>query len=275
MPSHSHLRVVFLGSGSAGNATVVTDGSTTLLIDCGFSARETARRMTNAGLRAEDVSAIVVTHEHSDHIRGVEVFQRRHGMATVACTKGTRAAAGFDALRGEVLTIETGEVTRFGTLSVIAFPTSHDAAEPIGMRIESDCGGRLGLATDTGLLTAEAAEALADVDYLGIESNHDLGMLDRGPYPYYLKRRIRSERGHLSNTDACDALERLATDRLRRVFALHRSNTNNSAPIVRRELAKRAAAIGLRVPIDVAPQDGVIDSAPLQRSLFAEEGDTP
>lgn len=275
MPSLSHLRVVLLGSGSAGNAAVVTDGSTTLLIDCGFSARETARRMTNAGLRAEDVSAIVVTHEHSDHIRGVEVFQRRHGMASVACTKGTRAAAGFDALSGDVLTLVPGEVTRFGTLSVIPFKTSHDAAEPIGVRVESDCGERLGLATDTGMLTPEAAEALSGVDLLGIESNHDLDMLERGPYPYYLKLRIRSERGHLSNIDACNALERLASDRLRRVFALHRSNTNNSASIVKRELAKRAASMGLQVPIDVAPQDGAIDSAPLQRSLFAEEGHTP
>jgi phosphoribosyl 1,2-cyclic phosphodiesterase len=217
------------------------------------------------------VSAILVTHEHSDHIRGVEVFQRRHGMARVACTAGTRRAAGFDALTGDVETLVRGEVARFGTLSVVPFATSHDAAEPVGFRIESDCGMCLGLATDTGFLTDEAAEALADVDLLGIESNHDLGMLENGPYPYYLKRRIRSERGHLSNPDACDAIERLASDRLRRVFALHRSNTNNSASIVRRELTARAQAIGLRVPVDVAPQDDLLDSEPPQGSLFDRE----
>jgi phosphoribosyl 1,2-cyclic phosphodiesterase len=273
MPSPSQLRVVFLGSGSAGNAVAVTDGATTLLIDCGFSARETARRLAIAGLRAEDIAAILVTHEHSDHIRGVEVFQRRHGMAAVGCTLGTRRAAGFAALTGEVRTLVPGESERFGTMTVVPFRTSHDAAEPVGYRIESDGGQRLGLATDTGVLTPEAAEALTDVDLLGLESNHDLGMLENGPYPHYLKRRIRSEQGHLSNPDACDALERLASDRLRRVFALHRSTTNNSASIVRRELAARITAIGLRVPVDVAPQDDVLDSEPPQGSLFDDAGD--
>jgi phosphoribosyl 1,2-cyclic phosphodiesterase len=275
MSSPSHLRAVFLGSGSAGNAVAVTDGATTLLVDCGFSARETARRLALVGLRAEEVAAILVTHEHSDHIRGVEVFQRRHGMAAVACTLGTRRAAGFDALAGEVRTLTVGEIERFGTLTVVSFRTSHDAAEPVGYRIESDCGERLGLATDTGVLTAEAAEALADVEILGLESNHDLRMLENGPYPYYLKRRIRSEQGHLSNADACDALERLASPRLRRIIALHRSTTNNSASIVKRELAARMAAIGLRVPIDVAAQDDVLDSQPPQGSLFADEGLAP
>jgi phosphoribosyl 1,2-cyclic phosphodiesterase len=271
MSDSTQLRVVFLGSGSAGNAVAVTDGATTLLIDCGFSAKETARRLALAGLRAEDVSAVLVTHEHSDHIRGVEVFQRRHGMAVVACTLGTRRAAGFDALDGEVLTIAPGEVERFATLEVVPFRTSHDAADPVGFRIESThCGGRLGLATDTGVITAEALEALADVEMLAIESNHDLLMLENGPYPHYLKRRIRSEQGHLSNPDACDALERLASGRLRHVFALHRSTTNNSASIVRRELVARASLIGLSVPVDVAPQDDLLDSAPPQGSLFPD-----
>lgn len=271
MSSRSHLRVVFLGSGSAGNAALVTDGTTTLLVDCGFSARETARRIAAVGLRTEDVSAIIVTHEHSDHIRGVEVFQRRHGMATVACTEGTHRAAGFAGLTGDSAKLVPGEVTRFQTLSVIPFRTSHDAIEPIGVRIESDCGGSLGLVTDTGVLTAEAAETLAGVELLGIESNHDLKMLERGPYPYHLKRRIRSERGHLSNPDACDALERLASDGLRRVFALHRSGTNNTAAIVKRDLTARVATLGLKVPVAVASQDLALDSAPRQRSLFAEE----
>ena len=231
--------------------------------------------MTLAGLSACDVRAVLITHEHSDHIRGVDVFQRRHGMAQVAATIGTRRAAGFDALSGDVVTLTPGRVERFGTLSVLPFRTSHDAAEPVGYRIETAGGESFGLATDTGVLTQEAAEALIGVDLLGLESNHDLGMLENGPYPYYLKRRIRSERGHLSNSDACDALERLASDRLRRVFALHRSNTNNSASIVKRALAARASAIGLRVPVDVAPQDDLLDSEPPQGSLFPDESVKP
>jgi phosphoribosyl 1,2-cyclic phosphodiesterase len=269
MSSGCALRVVFLGSGSGGNATVVSDGATTLLIDCGFSAREVVRRLALAGIAASDVRAVLITHEHSDHIRGVEVFQRRHGMAPVASTAATRRVAGFAALTGEWLALTPGEPTRFGTLSVLPFRTSHDAAEPVGFRIESDTGASFGLATDTGCITEETAEALLGVEMLGIESNHDLTMLENGPYPYYLKRRIRSERGHLSNVDACDALSRLASEKLTHVFALHRSNTNNSASIVQRELGARAAALGLPAKVKVAMQADVLDSHPPQGTLFA------
>jgi phosphoribosyl 1,2-cyclic phosphodiesterase len=269
------LRVVFLGSGSAGNAVAVTDGVTTLLVDCGFSAREIARRLTLAGLEASSVSAILVTHEHSDHIRGVDVFSRRHSECVVATTIGTIRAAGFAGLACEVVTLEPGQYARVGSLSVLPFRTSHDAAQPVGYRIEAQTGECVGLATDTGIMTEEAAEALTDVDLLGIESNHDLGMLDNGPYPSYLKRRIRSAQGHLSNPDAADALERLASDRLRRVFALHRSSTNNSATLAKRALVARATAIGLSVPVDVAPQDGLLDSDPPQGSLFPSNEGTP
>jgi phosphoribosyl 1,2-cyclic phosphodiesterase len=267
------LRVVVLGSGSGGNAVAVTDGATTLLVDCGFSAKETARRMAIVGLDAGRVSAVLVTHEHSDHIRGIDVFTRRH-RCSVFATRGTRRAAGLDALATEVCGLTAGEPQRIGTFSVLPFRISHDAAEPVGFRIEADSGERFGMATDTGVLTAEAAEALRDVDILGLESNHDLAMLANGPYPGFLKARIRSDEGHLSNPDAAAALELLASDRLTRLFALHRSGTNNSPTIVKRALTARAAAIGLHIPIDVARQDLPLDSSPPQGELFAAEKDT-
>jgi phosphoribosyl 1,2-cyclic phosphodiesterase len=264
------LRVVVLGSGSGGNAVAVTDGATTLLVDCGFSAREMARRMAIAGMDAARVDAVLVTHEHSDHIRGVEVFARRRGCAVYA-TLGTRRATGLDSIAADVRGLTPGEPERIGTFSVVPFRVSHDAAEPVGYRFEADCGQRFGLATDTGVLTPEAAEGLSDVDILGLESNHDLTMLANGPYPQFLKSRIRSDHGHLSNSDAAAALERLASTRLQRVFALHRSDTNNSPTIVRRALVSRCEAIGLRVQIDVAPQNSPLDSAPPQGALFAVE----
>jgi phosphoribosyl 1,2-cyclic phosphodiesterase len=266
------LRVVFLGSGSGGNAVAVTDGSTTLLIDCGFSAREVARRMVLAGLDPARVSAILLTHEHSDHLRGVDVFSRRHECA-VHATRGTRMAAGLDNRSdADVRALVPGEPVRVGSLLVLPFRTSHDAAEPVGFRIETESGEAFGLATDTGVLTPEAVEALANVDLLGIESNHDLTMLDNGPYPSFLKRRIRSAQGHLSNPDAADALEALISPRLRRVFALHRSDTNNTASLARRVLIARLAALDARLPVDVAPQGEPLDSAPAQGALFPEEG---
>ncbi len=270
MSDTNQLRVVFLGSGSGGNAVAVTDGATTVLIDCGFSAREVARRMTLAGLDANSVSAILLTHEHSDHLRGVEVFARRHGCA-VHATRGTRMVAGLDNIDSEVCALIAGEEVRVGSLTVLPFRTSHDAADPVGFRVQAENGERFGLATDTGVLTPESAEALADVDVLGIESNHDLGMLECGPYPSFLKRRIRSAQGHLSNPDAADALEALASTRLRRVFALHRSDTNNTPSLAKRALTARLEVIGLRVPVSVAPQHEPLDSSPPQGALFAEE----
>lgn len=257
----SDLHVVFLGSGSGGNAVAVTDGTTTVLIDCGFSAREVARRMAIAGLSADTVSGILLTHEHSDHLRGVEVFSRRHS-CDVYATTGTRRAAGLDAMQACVVGIAGGEEVRIGTLSIVPFRTSHDAAEPVGFRVTTPSGRRFGLATDTGVLTPEAAEALADVDVLGLESNHDLKMLEAGPYPGFLKRRILSREGHLSNPDAADALEALVSDRLRRVVAVHRSDTNNTASLARRGLVARLAAIGLEIPVDVAPQGAPLGCEP-------------
>ena len=270
MVAPGSLRVVFLGSGSGGNAVAVTDGSTTLLIDCGFSAREVARRMAVAGLDPQSVATILLTHEHSDHLRGVDVFARRHS-CSVHATRGTRMAAGLDHLDTEVNTLVPGEPVTIGSLVVVPFRTSHDAAQPVGFRIETTGGEVFGLATDTGVLTDETREALTGVDLLGIESNHDLMMLDNGPYPSYLKRRIRSELGHLSNRDAADALEALISPRLKRVFALHRSDTNNTPSLAKRVLLARLAALDARVPVLVAPQDEPLDSAPAQGALFPEE----
>ena len=262
------LRVVFLGSGSGGNAVAVTDGDTTLLIDCGFSAREVARRMALAGLDAGSVDAILLTHEHSDHLRGVEVFARRHCCEVVATT-GTRRAAGLDFMDACVVGLAAGSELRIGTLTVLPFRVSHDAAEPVGFRVTAPSGMCFGLATDTGVLTPEAAEGLAEVDLLGLESNHDLRMLEAGPYPGFLKRRILSREGHLSNFDAADALEALVSNRLKRVVAVHRSDTNNTSSLARRGLVARLAAIGLELPVDVAPQSSPLDCEPPQETLFS------
>jgi len=268
----SSVRVIVLGSGSSGNATAVTDGTTTVLVDCGFSAREVARRLTDAGLDADCVTAVLLTHEHSDHLRGVRVFSHRHNIPVYA-SPGTRRASGLNGIVSDARTIVPGEDTRVGTFSVMAFHTSHDAAEPIGLRIESSCGTRIGLCTDTGHLTEESAEALADVDVLGIESNHDPVMLERGPYPYFLKQRIASPRGHLANAAAADALERLASPRLRHVFALHLSRTNNTADLALSALSERAARMGLDVPIVAAHHERACGcgEVPSLFSLLAED----
>lgn len=260
--------MVVLGSGSAGNATAVTDGTTTILIDCGFSAREVARRMSSVGLSAGSVAAILVTHEHSDHVRGIDVFTRRHAQeCRIVASRGTLGAGPLDEVLDRSDTIPVAEPFAVGSMRVVAFRTSHDAAEPLGFRIEAG-DDAVGLATDTGVLTAEARETLAGCRVLAIESNHDLDMLEHGPYPYYLKRRIRSAHGHLSNPDAADAVEALACSCLRRVIAMHRSRTNNTHSLASRTLERRLMRMGLHVPVDVARQDECTDSEPPQGTLF-------
>lgn len=253
------MRTVFLGTGSAGNATAVAYSETLILIDCGFSAREVARRLTAVGLDPADVSAIFVTHEHGDHVRGIDVFCRRHAPACmVHATSGTLRASGLVYAKTDTNALRPGDPLRVGDLEVTAFATSHDAIEPVGYRIT---GGACtyGHMTDSGVLTDAAIEALSDVDVLGIESNHDLRMLENGPYPHHLKRRIASDDGHLSNAAAADAVESLLSDRLRLVVGLHRSSTNNTASLARQVLATRMARIGVDVPVRIAGQDEPCD----------------
>ncbi len=255
MDSPRALRVAFLGSGSSGNATAVSDGRTTVLIDCGFSAREVVRRLLAHGIAAESVSAILVTHEHTDHVSGVEVFARRFG-CTVWTSAGTRRAGRFDPRVADVHTLIPGEPARIGSLEVLAFSTSHDAVEPVGYVVRDDSGTRFGLATDTGVFTEQAAEALAECDILGVECNHDVDMLTTGPYPWFLKQRIASSRGHLSNPDAARALEAIAGDRLRQVHALHLSRTNNTHDLAREGLSNCLSRLGLDAEVKTVTQDG-------------------
>ncbi len=270
MSTPPRLRVVILGSGSAGNAAAVTFGDNVMLVDCGFSAREVARRLTVNGIDPMHVRAILITHEHGDHVRGVDVFARRHapGCAVIA-TGGTLQAARLERIDADVRAIAPGDSLGFGEMTVRPFRTSHDATDPVGWRVESP-GGTYASATDTGILTPEAAEALSECEIVGLESNHDLRMLEVGPYPYHLKQRIRSARGHLSNDDAAAALERIAHPGLKHVFALHRSRTNNTRELAASALEQRAARLGLAAPVTVAGQDTACDSSPPQGSLFDE-----
>ena len=255
----SPLRAVFLGSGSSGNATAVSDGRTTLLLDCGFSARECVRRLRDAGVDPESVAAVLVTHEHADHVRGAEVFVRRYSVPVYA-TRGTLRASGLERSLPDTRVVRGHEELRIGTMRVLPFRISHDAREPVGFRFESDAGARVGIATDTGEFTPESAEALMCCETLGIECNHDPALLENGPYPYFLKQRIGSSRGHLSNPDAAAAVLRVAGPQLRAVFALHVSRTNNTATLATEAVHQRLSEEGLPVRVHAVPHDAPCDS---------------
>lgn len=255
MTSPEHVSgIAFLASGSRGNAALVYIGDRGVLVDCGISAREARKRIDAAGLGGVQIEAVLVTHEHSDHIAGVRVLSRSLG-APVHATRAT--AARMDAQLADVpdvCVVHPGDAFSLASFSVVAFRTSHDAADPVGYVFEDETGRRIGIMTDTGTLTEEIAEAIAGCDVLGIEANHDYDMLENGPYPSFLKQRIRSERGHLSNRAAGDALERLASDRLHTIVGLHLSAQNNLPRLARASIGAACRSLGLVTEVCVASQ---------------------
>jgi phosphoribosyl 1,2-cyclic phosphodiesterase len=246
--------VAFLASGSRGNATLVYHHGRGVLVDCGLSAREVRRRIAEAGLANIEIEAVLVTHEHGDHVAGVRVLTRALGVPVYA-TRGTASSLREQlADVPEVVTVHAGEALSTGAFRVLPFRTSHDVVEPVGYAIEDLAGHRVGIATDTGVLTSEAVDAITGCDLLGLEANHDLDMLESGPYPRFLKERIRSDRGHLSNACAARALEKLGSDGLKTIVAMHISEQNNLPRLAKASVGVGARSLGLTADVLVARQ---------------------
>ena len=231
------MKFAYLGSGSKGNAAVVSGGDTHVLLDCGFRASEAERRLEALGLRADQLSAIVVTHEHGDHIAGVDVLARRNKVP-VFLTRGTyrsgRLKAGVEA---HMICAHSPFAVR--ELQITPYPVPHDAREPCQYTF-SDGVHKLGVLSDTGRITQHITETLADCDALALEFNHDAAMLARGPYPPQLKARVGGGLGHLSNDQAAGLLRSLGAGKLQHVVLAHLSEQNNCP-----DLARNAAAQAL------------------------------
>jgi phosphoribosyl 1,2-cyclic phosphodiesterase len=231
------LNFCLLGSGSKGNSVYISDGDSAVLVDCGFSARQCILRMEKRGLDPGRIQAIVITHEHRDHCSGARVLAKRL-KAPVWATKGTWRAIG-DLDGAECNTIIPNRGLRAGRLELRPFTIPHDANDPVGFVIQGQ-NGKLGIATDLGQSTRLVQDRLKDCDGLIIEANHDPGLLDQGPYPPWLKQRVKGSHGHLSNQDGAELIARLHHERLKQVVLAHLSETNN-----RPDLARKAAAIAL------------------------------
>jgi phosphoribosyl 1,2-cyclic phosphodiesterase len=230
------VRFASLGSGSRGNALLVEAGRTRVLLDCGFGPRELDQRLARLGLDAGQIDAIVVTHEHSDHIAGVFKAARRHGLA-VHMTHGTLAAVPRD--RSELpplQVIDSHTAFAIGDLEIQPFPVPHDAREPV-QYVFSDGRSRLGVLTDVGGATPHIGAMLSGCEALVLECNHDSAMLAAGSYPGHLKKRIRSRYGHLDNQASAALLAELDHSRLRHLVAAHLSQENNTPALARAALA--------------------------------------
>lgn len=222
------MKIVLFASGSTGNCTLVSEGDTHILIDAGISAKRIRIGLQEQGLTMNDVDGVLITHEHSDHIRGLTVLLRRDP-APVYALPAVAAA-----LRGQMpehahLLHETApeEAFALGAVTVKPFCTPHDAAGSCGYRFEG-CGSSFGFCTDLGELTEAVRAALRGVDCAVIEANHDLAMLRGGPYPVFLKRRILSDHGHLSNDVAGELAAFLAENGAQSLILGHLSRENNT-----------------------------------------------
>jgi phosphoribosyl 1,2-cyclic phosphodiesterase len=231
------MRFASLGSGSEGNGLVVEAGGTRVLIDCGFGVRDTAMRLSRLGLAPDSLAAIVVTHEHADHVGGVPAFAARHRIAVWA-TFGTltMTADRFDDVE-HVYGFDSHDRFAIGDLEVTPVPVPHDAREPVAFVI-GDGAARIGVLTDIGMSTPHVEAVLSGCDALVLECNHDLDMLADSDYPYPLKQRIAGRFGHLHNEAAAELLARLDRSRLRHVIAAHLSRQNNRPELARAALAQ-------------------------------------
>lgn len=254
------LRFTVLGSGSTGNATLVeaherlgVTRPTRLLVDCGFTLRELRRRMSERDLTLDDLDAVFVTHEHGDHVGCLASLVRKHGLPVITSAGTWRGSAARTAgLPAPATFARDGEAIVVGALELRPFAVSHDAREPLQLVVD-DGARRLGIATDFGTADARVTHALQGCHALLLESNHDEAMLEHGPYPYSLRKRIAGRFGHLANTQAAALLAACRHDGLGRVVAAHLSRHNN---IPRLAAAAFADVMGCGASdIDVADPD--------------------
>lgn len=250
------MRIAVLGSGSRGNAVLVESAGVRILLDAGFSCRQIEKRLEGLGVRADSLSAVVLTHEHADHVRGIDVLARRYHLpvyATAGTLEETRGLS--EKARKLCVTIESGRPFEVAGFEIEPFAIPHDAREPVGFAVATPDGCRLGLAGDIGSRSRLAWGRLVDLDVLILETNHDLTMLRDGPYPWVLKQRVAGRHGHLSNRDAADGLPELLCDRLRWVVAYHLSQTNNHPALAASEIGEVLAREGSTAEIAVTEQD--------------------
>lgn len=249
------MRVVVLGSGSRGNAVVVESAGRRILVDAGFSCKQLELRMRAVGVEPSTIQALVLTHEHKDHVKGADVFTRRYGVpvhGTAGTLEDTHLA---DKVRKKALALHSGGRFEVAGFEVEPFAIPHDAREPVGLVVEDGAGRRLGLAGDLGSRSRLAWGRLVELDLLLLETNHDLEMLRNGPYPWVLKQRVAGRHGHLSNQDAADGLDELVSDRLAGVVLYHLSRTNNLPALAATAVGEALDRLGCTAPVVVSHQD--------------------
>jgi len=238
------VRLRVLGSGSGGNSLAVRAGGTLMLVDLGFSHKEVAKRLAECGVDIGEVSAVLFTHDHSDHCKGVATFHRRHPSVPLFANGDTAdAIAALSGVNDGWAIFENGEPFEVGDFTVTAFAVPHDAADPVGYLIEAD-GSSLFVGTDLGMVTTNVRVAFAHATCAILEANHDPILLEESDRPVSLKQRIRGRTGHLSNEDAVSLLLDTNPPSLKALLLGHISAQCNSPSLARRGFADALAQLG-------------------------------
>lgn len=253
------MKIAILASGSTGNCAVASDGTTHVLLDAGISAKRISAGLRALGLSPAGLSAVLVTHAHSDHVSGLRVLARKAGIPVFAtppaCEEWYRHCPCGET-RALFRLREAGSGFAAGSLEVRSFPTSHDAAGSVGY-VLSGGGESLALCTDLGRVTGEVLRAVAGCGTVVCEANHDIAMLKNGPYPYALKRRILGERGHLSNEEGAELAAFAVEHGAGTVVLAHLSRRNNTPELAYAAAARRLRDMGCEpgrdVSLSVAP----------------------
>ncbi len=225
------MEVCALSSGSSGNCFLINQGKSSILIDAGISCKKIEERMNSLGKKVESIKGIFVTHEHSDHVKGIDVFARKYGVPVFATKKLIENK--FLCSKEELLNnIKKEDSTALGSMEIISFPKVHRAIEPIGFTVlDKKSGKRVSVITDAGHICPSIAEQVSDSNILFLESNHDPEMLENGPYPYFLKKWIKGDDGHLSNSQSIEGVIENAKSKLKYLTLCHLSEHNNSPEI--------------------------------------------
>ncbi len=251
-----------LSSGSGGNCLYISTGKISILIDAGFSGKRVEKLLKDADISPQSIQAVIVTHDHDDHIKGVGVLSRRYNIPVYAnqlTWKAMESKIG-DICPDNMREFCTGEAFFIGDLYIKPYPISHDAADPVGFSFHKD-NVKVSIANDLGCVTDDIIGEIMDSDFLMLESNHDVEMLKVGRYPWFLKKRILGDRGHLSNEEAGYTLVKLAERKIKRVLLGHLSKENNYPPLalatVKGILSEAGIEVDKAVNIDLSFRDKI------------------
>jgi phosphoribosyl 1,2-cyclic phosphodiesterase len=276
----AELEVTSIGSGSCGNALLVRTRAATLLVDCGVGIRRFAPALQARGVDVRDVDALLITHEHGDHVRELPRFQDEQ--TQILCTRGSARALRLE--RATWVEMCGQQPAMIAGIEIVPIPVMHDAAEACGYLLRT-AAGAITVLTDLGSASGSAAEAIAESRLVVLEANHDEEMLRRGPYPQHLQRRILSDRGHLSNKSCAELLVNSLrrSRRLPTVWLAHLSEANNRPHLAIRTVQRHLVAAGIAIDLSALPRRAASSAwrpdtarngaAQLTLDLFAPEDD--